>query len=226
MPQISSGSPSPAPVAAKRRTGRKSGFTVKDSSDEGTASPTSEDLAPSSPAGASGDGTPDDDGKGEIARTTRSGKAFGVWQSRRRKLRQEAIDDPDMEVEDEEEEDEEEESDEAEEDPFEPGACSYPSKAVFADHSDIDLSTATVASLTRLLRDELVQMCEARGIEVGGTKPQLAKSLLAWVRRTTAFPLKVRMLIRVARRANCGRAICDLLTSDRKTLVVIEEQEA
>jgi hypothetical protein len=35
--------------------------------------------------------------------------------------------------------------------------------------------------LTRLLRDELVEMCEARGIEVGGTKPHLAKALLEWV---------------------------------------------
>jgi hypothetical protein len=57
----------------------------------------------------------------EIARTTRSGKAFGVWQSRRRKLRQEAMDDPDMEVEDEEEN--EEESDEEEEKSFEDSEC-------------------------------------------------------------------------------------------------------
>lgn len=47
--------------------------------------------------------------------------------------------------------------------------------------ADVDLSDATVASLTRLLRDELVVMCESRGIEVGGTKPQLAKALLEWV---------------------------------------------
>jgi hypothetical protein len=46
---------------------------------------------------------------------------------------------------------------------------------------DLDLSDATISSLTRLLRDELVEMCEARGIEVGGTKPVLAKALLDWV---------------------------------------------
>jgi len=46
---------------------------------------------------------------------------------------------------------------------------------------DLDLSDATISSLTRLLRDELVEMCEARGIEVGGTKPHLAKALLEWV---------------------------------------------
>ncbi|WVO18298.1 hypothetical protein L204_106013 [Cryptococcus depauperatus] len=45
---------------------------------------------------------------------------------------------------------------------------------------DFDLSQATINSLTRLLRDELVQMCEARGLEVGGTKSQLAKVLLEW----------------------------------------------
>ncbi|OXH30986.1 TKL-group protein kinase [Cryptococcus neoformans] len=88
--------------------------------------------------------------------TTRSGKAFGAIQNRRRQLLQEARNDPDM--------DEEDESDEEDGEP----------------EPDIDLSEATVASLIRLLRDELVQMCEARGIEVGGTKPQLAKALLEW----------------------------------------------
>jgi hypothetical protein len=53
-----------------------------------------------------------------VLRTTRSGKAFGVMQSRKSRLRQEAIDDPDMEVEDEEEDD-----DEADEDSFEAGEC-------------------------------------------------------------------------------------------------------
>lgn len=96
----------------------------------------------------------------ENARITRSGRAFGQWQSRKNRLRQEAIEDPDMDVDD---EDMEEES---EEDDFEP--------------DDFDLSDATVSSLTRMLRDELVQMCEARGIEVGGTKPQLAKALIQW----------------------------------------------
>jgi len=47
---------------------------------------------------------------------------------------------------------------------------------------DIDFAEATQTSLTRLLRDQLVKLCEARGLEVGGTKPQLAKALLDWVR--------------------------------------------
>jgi len=53
----------------------------------------------------------------DIVRTTRSGKAFGVMQSRKKRLRQEAIDDPDMEEEDEDGEDEE-----ADEDSVEAGA--------------------------------------------------------------------------------------------------------
>ena len=47
---------------------------------------------------------------------------------------------------------------------------------------EIDFEEATQTSLTRLLRDQLVKLCEARGLEVGGTKPQLAKALLDWVR--------------------------------------------
>ncbi|KIR70180.1 TKL protein kinase [Cryptococcus deuterogattii CA1014] len=88
--------------------------------------------------------------------TTRSGKAFGAIQNRRLQLLQEARNDPDM--------DDEDGSDEEDGEP----------------ELNIDLSEATMASLIRLLRDELVQMCEARGIEVGGTKPQLAKALLEW----------------------------------------------
>ena len=49
---------------------------------------------------------------------------------------------------------------------------------------EVDFSVATQSSLVRLLRDELVHMCEVRGLEVGGTKPQLARSLLDWVRRS------------------------------------------
>ena len=47
--------------------------------------------------------------------------------------------------------------------------------------ADMDLVDATQTSLLKLLRDELVAMCEARGIQVGGTKPQLARALLEWV---------------------------------------------
>ena len=84
------------------------------------------------------------------------------------------MDDPDMEVEDEDENN-------VDEDPFEAGECTVKKPYAGADGVDVDLSEATIASLTRFLRDELVQMCEVRGIEVGGTKPQLAKALLKWV---------------------------------------------
>ncbi len=52
----------------------------------------------------------------------------------------------------------------------------------------MDLTDATVSTLTRLLRDELVQLCEAGGLEVGGTKPQLAKALLELVSASVAGP--------------------------------------
>lgn len=111
---------------------------------------------------------------------TRSGKAFGKWQTRRNRLRQEAIDDPDMEALEEEVDDEEETEDEEEDEAFETGPLrvEVDGKLLIPD---VNLRDATQASLVRLLRDELVQLCEARGIEVGGTKPQLAKALLEWV---------------------------------------------
>jgi hypothetical protein len=43
----------------------------------------------------------------ETSRTTRSGRAFGTIQSRSDRLRQEAMDDPDMEATDDEDEDDE-----------------------------------------------------------------------------------------------------------------------
>lgn len=64
---------------------------------------------------------PDDDVVEAGTRTTRSGRAFGVMQSRKNRLRQEAIDDPDMAAEDEVEEDEEDGEDD--EETFEAGQC-------------------------------------------------------------------------------------------------------
>ncbi|OCF72595.1 TKL protein kinase [Kwoniella mangroviensis CBS 8886] len=152
--------PSTPPGRFTRRLSRHSPTTAD--SDEETAEPPESELTatPDSPSPP-----PEEDvlvTPGQI-HTTRSGKAFGVMQSRRKRLRQEARDDPDMEVDEDDEEEEDEETDEDE-----------------SFEADIDLTDATVSSLTRLLRDELVRMCEARGIEVGGTKPQLAKALLEW----------------------------------------------
>ncbi|KAL7421198.1 hypothetical protein Q5752_004083 [Cryptotrichosporon argae] len=135
------------------------------SDDDGDDEPTeTKDLFGDATAQAAADG---------IVRTTRSGKPFGIWRSRRARLRQEAEEDEEMVV-DEDEGNEEEEEEEGEDE--------------FDAHAD--LRDATVASLTRLLRDELVQMCEARRIEVGGTKPQLARALLRWRDEQTAFDKK------------------------------------
>lgn len=51
---------------------------------------------------------------GDAERQTRSGKAFGSWQNRRSRLRQEAMDDPDMELDEDTDED-------GDDDSFEPG---------------------------------------------------------------------------------------------------------
>ncbi|KAL1406071.1 hypothetical protein Q8F55_007754 [Vanrija albida] len=46
--------------------------------------------------------------------------------------------------------------------------------------ADFDFTTASVSSLTRLRREQLVQLCEAKHLAVGGTKSQLARVLLDW----------------------------------------------
>jgi mitogen-activated protein kinase kinase kinase 13 len=45
---------------------------------------------------------------------------------------------------------------------------------------EVDLTVATTKTLVRLRRDDLVKMCETRDLDVNGTKPQLAESLLQW----------------------------------------------
>ncbi|KAI0072261.1 hypothetical protein K474DRAFT_1701070, partial [Panus rudis PR-1116 ss-1] len=53
---------------------------------------------------------------------------------------------------------------------------------------DSDLADATKKSLVRLRRDDLVRLCEARGIEASGTKPQLADALLRWRDQNRSAP--------------------------------------
>lgn len=45
---------------------------------------------------------------------------------------------------------------------------------------EVDLTLATKKMLIRLRRDDLVRLCETRDLDVAGTKPQLAQSLLQW----------------------------------------------
>lgn len=115
----------PPRPAHKRHTRRNSRLLPSpdptDEDDDMPASAASSALTP--PPASNGDiDTIDEETENEGSRTTRSGKAFGVWQSRRRRLRQEALDDPDMDVDD----DEEPESDEEEDDSFEAGTYSCP----------------------------------------------------------------------------------------------------
>ncbi|KAG9318598.1 hypothetical protein JVU11DRAFT_691 [Chiua virens] len=48
------------------------------------------------------------------------------------------------------------------------------------EEEDFDLTLATKKTLIRLRRDDLVRLCETRDLDVAGTKPQLAQSLLQW----------------------------------------------
>lgn len=52
----------------------------------------------------------------------------------------------------------------------------------------VDISVATSKTLIRLRRDELVRMCETRGLDADGTKPQLADSLLQWRNTQSSIP--------------------------------------
>ncbi|KAG1891420.1 hypothetical protein F4604DRAFT_1706174 [Suillus subluteus] len=57
-----------------------------------------------------------------------------------------------------------------------------------SDGDDFDLAVATKKTLLRMRRDNLVRMCETRDLDVAGTKPQLARSLLQWRdQRTSEF---------------------------------------
>lgn len=67
---------------------------------------------------------------------------------------------------------------------------------------DVDLATTTLSSLTRLRRDQLVHMCEARSLEVGGTKSQLARALFEWVRDDVATPTAMLKLTRCFSKTN------------------------
>ncbi|KIJ69107.1 hypothetical protein HYDPIDRAFT_105676 [Hydnomerulius pinastri MD-312] len=56
------------------------------------------------------------------------------------------------------------------------------------EEDDFDLTVATKKTLVRLRRDDLVRLCETRDLDVAGTKPQLAQSLLQWRdRHATGF---------------------------------------
>ncbi|BEI83951.1 hypothetical protein CcaverHIS002_0405550 [Cutaneotrichosporon cavernicola] len=89
------------------------------------------------------------------SRTTRSGRAFGDIQDRSESSND--VDDDSMD-------------DDGSDEPEGWGA-------------DASLEGVTHASLMRLRRDQLVQLCEQRNLEVGGTKPQLATALITWVQQ-------------------------------------------
>lgn len=117
---LTNGQPPPRALPQRRNTRRNSRLlpSPDPTDDEAPASEATSVLT--SPPASNGEiSTIAEEVEPETVRTTRSGKAFGTWQSRRRRLRQEAIDDPDMDVDDDDEETVE--SDEEEDDSFEAG---------------------------------------------------------------------------------------------------------
>lgn len=58
--------------------------------------------------------------------------------------------------------------------------CSSPYMFSMLMVDEVDLTLATKKTLIRLRRDDLVRLCETRDLDVAGTKPQLAQSLLQW----------------------------------------------
>ncbi|KIY43511.1 kinase-like protein [Fistulina hepatica ATCC 64428] len=49
-----------------------------------------------------------------------------------------------------------------------------------SENEEVDLGSATCRSLVRLRRAQLVELCAKRGLDVQGTKPQLADALIVW----------------------------------------------
>ena len=56
----------------------------------------------------------------------------------------------------------------------------------------VDLSAVTSKSLTRLRRDDLVRLCEARDLDASGKKAQLARALVKWRDQRMTLPRGVK----------------------------------
>ncbi|KAL0946778.1 hypothetical protein HGRIS_012951 [Hohenbuehelia grisea] len=196
---ISSASATPPPTRGRRtpvrrrlRPRRVQTFTPpSDGDDEGSAEEGEPQHVGSDEEQADGEGSvADDDDEETIAvepRRLRNGKIVGE-------------EDVDMDVEEDfgDEEDEEDTADEEVEDEMDEDG--EPDVDALAEDStgdpdadaegetdedepmeeEIDLTIATVKTLVRLRRDDLVRLCESRNLDVAGTKPQLAEALLHW----------------------------------------------
>ena len=62
-------------------------------------------------------------------------------------------------------------------------AGAYPLSLLPTTPADEMLATATQATLRKLKKAVLVEMCEARELDTEGTKEQLSQWLIEWVRR-------------------------------------------
>jgi len=93
----------------------------------------------------------------------------------------EGEDDEQDETDEQDEADEQDEVDEVDE-PMDGDDCRFVSLLFLTllTCPAVDLTVATQKTLLRMRRDNLVRMCETRDLDVAGTKPQLARSLLQW----------------------------------------------
>ncbi|TFY78809.1 hypothetical protein EWM64_g5203 [Hericium alpestre] len=122
-------------------------------------------------------------------RKLRSGKVVGE-EDIQEESDEEVEEDQDVPVEEDIELTTEEESDESAGHDFIPETMEDGQHGFYRGEDDtnfysVDLTIATAKSLVRLRRDDLVRLCESRDLDIEGTKPQLADSLLQWRDRQT-----------------------------------------
>jgi mitogen-activated protein kinase kinase kinase 13 len=81
------------------------------------------------------------------------------------------------------------------------------------EDEEIDLREQTATTLARYRKEQLVRLCESKGVDAEGTKPQLVKALLQWVSIRCNFTPSCILSLLVAvtssicffRRLNCPR---------------------
>ncbi|KAH7920137.1 hypothetical protein BV22DRAFT_1040182 [Leucogyrophana mollusca] len=188
---ISSPSPTPPPLQGrrtpvKRRLRPRRLQTHTPPSDGGEGDDEEEDELVEDAAEEDGEGAEEDEG--EESEESRDGDEDDVYEGDEsgpvvttpRKLRngkvvgEEEMQEEDISNSDEEGGDEDEDIDLAETEDIDVDVDAE------GEDDDVDLTIATAKTLVRLRRDDLVRLCETRDLDVAGTKPQLAQSLLQW----------------------------------------------
>lgn len=146
----------------------------------------------------------DDEDMGDNG-NTRGTQEYGLIQESPRRLRSgkvRRLDEAGEEIDESSEEEEESNSgdteymEEDDEDTEQEASAEAPQSMDDNDVDDeVDLSEETAKSLARYRRYELVRLCESRNLDVDGTKPQLVKALLEWVRNVFSLYTKIEPLL-------------------------------